>query len=117
MSETTTRRTFLRSAAAAPALALPAVALCAAVTSDDPMIEAINAYRAESARNNASEDDVPADGCQAFGVLCSQTPVPTTREGAMEALRLTIEEEIENCSDDFPISMMTAVLRWLETTG
>ena len=115
MSETTTRRTFMRSAASMPALALPAVALRAAVTSDDPMIEAINSYRAERDRNNAAIEDVDLSGA-AFDLL-RNAPAPTTREGAIEALRLTIEEEIENCSDDFPISMMTAVLRWLEATA
>ena len=115
MSQATTRRTFLRSAAAVPAFALPAVALCAAVTSDDPMIDAINAYRAERDRNNAAIEDIDLSGA-AYDRL-RNAPIPTTREGAMEALRLTIEEEIENCSDDFPISMMTAVLRWLEATA
>lgn len=83
----------------------------------DPMLEAIRDYRLESARNNATEGDVQADACGAFSVLSSKTPVPTSREGAIEALRLTIEEEIENCSDNFPIAMMTAVLGWLEASG
>ncbi|MBB4272345.1 hypothetical protein [Rhizobium mongolense] len=101
-----------------------AAAPIANATVADPLIEAINAYRAGIAdfNQNAPEDD---EGANAYGeiswlppfkALENWTAPATTRDGAMAALRLAVDEDEVG---DSPLvgTMMRAALAYLEQEG
>jgi hypothetical protein len=113
MSETTTRRTFLRSAAAVPALALPATALCAGIP--DPMIEMLRQHRSAVAEWGAMPTEIREHiVCPMFGEGLEEFPAPTTKEGATEALRFAIELIDDIYGDEVVREIAASVLRFID---
>jgi hypothetical protein len=117
-----TRRAALRSLTTTALVATIAVPPAAAgmAAPHDPLLEAINEYRAGLAIYNASdhvEDETPeAEALIAttWGKLyfADTPPVPTTSAGAAAALQCAIDEEA--FIDDFAERLLRAVLTYLD---
>lgn len=116
---TTTRRTFLKTA---PVAAAVAATVRTAAEPHDPLLDAIRAYRAGMADflANAPEDDGDAETAYFASVVSPPNRVlrewgepARTRGGAIEALRFAIEEHDKG---DTPViaCMVNAALGYLE---
>jgi hypothetical protein len=119
------RRTFLKAAViAATTPTSTAVAPIAHAAVADPLLDMITAYRNGLAdfNANAPEDN---DGANAYGeiswlppfkALENWTAPATTREGAIAALRLAVEEGAHSYAE-FIHPLTTAALAYFEQEG
>ncbi|TBD15701.1 hypothetical protein ELH24_09240 [Rhizobium ruizarguesonis] len=119
-----TRRQLISTSSAVAVAGVAGIAPIAAhaAVADDPLLDAVNAYRAGLAdyNDNAPMDtDAAADAyaqiswMPPFKALESWTTPATTREGAMAALRLAVDED-ENGESPLIGTMMRAALAYLE---
>jgi len=116
------RRSFLRAMpVAGAAVALPTIAVAAPAVSD-PLVEAINAYRAgmQDYNGNSPDDTQGADdyievsyGPPMERLEAWKAPA-ITRKGAVEALRLAIKENSDYYANSLVGSMVLAALGYLE---
>ncbi|RUM18729.1 hypothetical protein EFD56_14870 [Rhizobium phaseoli] len=119
-----TRRQLI-AASAAVAVGVAAIAPIAAhAAAADPLLDAVAAFRSGMADYNANapQDDPGANAYSLISwmpphaVLANWTAPATTRDGAMAALRLAVDEEE---TGDSPLvgPMMRAALAYLEQEG
>jgi hypothetical protein len=121
-----TRRQLISTSSAVAAIGVAGVApLAAHAAVADPLLDAVNAYRAALADYNANapmDANAEADAYAEiswrplFRALMNWTAPATTREGAMAALRLAVDEED---TGDSPLvgPMIRAALAYLEQEG
>ncbi|WP_205935939.1 hypothetical protein [Rhizobium leguminosarum] len=121
-----TRRQLIAASSAAAVVGVAGIAPIAAhaTVADDPMLDAIAAFRAGMAdfNANAPHDDAGAKAYSAISwkpphaVLANWTAPASTRAGAMAALRLAVDEED---TGDSPLvgPMIRAALAYLEQEG
>lgn len=90
----------------------------AAVVISDPVAAMVAAYRDECTRLNAIKGDISEDEpmpvWDALGA--EEFPVATTKEGAVEALRLAIEMGDENMRLDPMSNLLRSALGFFEKT-
>lgn len=120
-----TRRQLIAASSVVAAVGVVAVAPIAAhAAAADPLLDAVAAFRAGMADYNANapQDDAGANAYSLISwkpphaVLANWTAPATTRNGAMAALRLAVDEEE---TGDSPLvgPMMRAALAYLEQEG
>ncbi|MBB3913893.1 hypothetical protein [Rhizobium fabae] len=120
-----TRRQLIAASSAAAAVGVAGMAPIAAhAAAADPILDAVSAFRAGMADFNANAplDDAGTNAYSAISwkpphaVLTTWTAPAISRDGAMAALRLAVEEED---TGDSPLvgPMMRAALAYLEQEG
>ncbi|WP_029003788.1 hypothetical protein [Azorhizobium doebereinerae] len=121
----TSRRKFLKvlsAAAVIPAAASSAVISAnaalpaAAVAVADPIADVIDAYYQETQRNRSLVRDLVDDDTPAWNYLArtENLPPPTTREGAIKAVKLAIEEEEMGGVSPVTLNLLYAMFAYLD---